>query len=183
MKGPSKKRKRREERVKLADLKHAYPLRAVLIALILLSASAGAVYGAYTWYITTFQIGFQELVTNQQAISITVLGGTNYTEPEMLYCQLNSAGKALTVHFQLLNSTSQLGLYFNQFNVSVRVSAIGFLATTKTWYTGASVIAGQVVLTSTVSTYQCYVTIAYSAKPGVSGTIDIALGIAAEQTP
>lgn len=164
------------------NLKQAYPLRAVVIALILLSASTGAVYGAYSWYVTTFQVTFQDLVTNKQTIAITVLGGTNYTEPEMLYCQINSAGKTLTVHFQLLNTTTQLEAYFNQFNVTVRLSATGFLGIAKTWYTGTSIIAGSITLSPAIGTYQCYVTFSYSAKPDVSGSIKIALGIAAEQT-
>jgi len=164
------------------NFKQAYPLRAVVIALILLSASTGAAYGAYSWYVTTFQVTFQELVTNKQAISITVLGGTNYTEPEMLYCQINSAGKSLTVWFQLLNTTTQLSAYFNQFDVTVRVSAIGFSGTTKSQFDGTSIIAGSIALTPLISTYQCFVTVAYCAKPSVSGTIKIALGIAAEQT-
>jgi len=165
------------------NLKQTYPLRAVIIALILMSASTVMAYGAYTWYVTTIQVTFQDLITNKQTIAITVLGGTNYTEPETLYCQINIAGKSLTIYYQLLNTTTQLGAYFNQFNVTVRVSATGFLATTKTWYTGTSIIAGSIALTPTISTYQCHVTIAYSAKVSVSGTIKIALGIAAEQTP
>ena len=164
------------------SLKQSYPLKTTAIILMILTASTGIAYGAYSWYTTAFQVSFQDLVSNKQTISFVAIGGTNYTEAETFYCDINNAGKALTIHFLLLNTTSQLTVYFNQLNVTVHVNATSFSATTKTWFTGTTVEAGAITLPPPVNPYKCYVTVAYSAKPDVNGAVKVALGIAAEQT-
>ena len=160
----------------LRKLLRSGPLLITLMAIIaVLGVGGTSMFGA------RISIEVHELVEVEE-LSFLVTTHTTETLPRMPLGSIHTYGKDYTVKFMITNSSLELGPYFEQLTVVVRLEGGGgsWNAETSTvWVEGVGASTGSIEVGPEYADYALYVTVQYGSKdqPGVTG---IGLSIWAE---
>jgi len=152
------------------------PLLLTLMALLaVLGVGSTSMFGA------RISVEVHELVEVQE-LSFLVTTHTTETLPRMPLGTIHTYGKDYTVKFMITNSSLELGPYFEQLTVNVRLEGGGGSwgqETSTVWTEGVGASTGSIEVDQGYADYVLYVTVQYGSKdqPGVTG---IGLSIWAE---
>jgi len=152
------------------------PLLLTLMALLaVLGVGSTSMFGA------RISVEVHELVEVQE-LSFLVTTHTTETLPRQPLGTIHTYGKDYTVKFMITNSSLELGPYFEQLTVNVRLEGGGGSwgqETSTVWTEGVGASTGSIEVDQGYADYVLYVTVQYGSKdqPGVTG---IGLSIWAE---
>jgi len=160
----------------LRKLLRSGPLLLTLMALLaVLGVGSTSMFGA------RISVEVHELVEVQE-LSFLVTTHTTETLPRQPLGTIHTYGKDYTVKFMITNSSLELGPYFEQLTVNVRLEGGGGSwgqETSTVWTEGVGASTGSIEVDQGYADYVLYVTVQYGSKdqPGVTG---IGLSIWAE---
>jgi len=150
----------------------------LLITLMAVLAVLGV--GSTSMFGARISIDVKELAVVQD-LSFLVTTHTTDLLPRETLGAIHTYGKGYTVKFMITNSSLELGPYFEQIIITVRLLASGgWTAETSTaWIEGAGAFTGSIEVDPRYADYALSVTVQYESKdqPGVTG---IGLSIWAE---
>ena len=148
-------------------------LRSGPLLLTLMAVLAVMGVGSTSMFGARISVEVHELVEVQE-LSFLVTTHTTETLPREPLGTVHTYGKAYTVKFMIGNSSLELGPYFEQLTVTVRLEGGGgsWNAETSTaWTEGVGASTGSIEVDQGYADYALYVTVQYGSKdqPGVTG--------------
>ena len=148
-------------------------LRSGPLLLTLMAVLAVMGVGSTSMFGARISVEVHELVEVQE-LSFLVTTHTTETLPREPLGTVHTYGKDYTVKFMIGNSSLELGPYFEQLTVTVRLEGGGgsWSAETSTaWTEGVGASTGSIEVDQGYADYALYVTVQYSSKdqPGVTG--------------
>ncbi len=155
-------------------------LRSGPLLLTLMAVLAVIGVGSTSMFDARIGLEVHELVEVQD-LSFVVTTHTTELLPRKVLGAIHTYGKDYTVKFMITNSSLELGPYFEQIIVTVRLEASGgWSAETSTaWIAGAGASTGSIDVDPGRADYALFVTVLYESK-GLPGVTGIGLSIWAE---
>ena len=152
----------------LRKLLRSGPLLLTVLAIVaVLGVGGTSMFGA------RISVEVHELVEVQE-LSFLVTTHTTETLPRQPLGTVHTYGKDYTVKFMITNSSLELGPYFEQLTVVVRLEGGGGSwgqETSTVWVEGVGASTGSIEVDQAYADYTLYVTVQYGSKdqPGVTG--------------
>ena len=130
---------------------------------------------AVSYIIASVMIDTTPLASDFNDITLHITSSTTYTENETYFCKINTLKKDYRVYFKIDNDISELLEYFENLTVTIRIGG----SQTVTEFDGTKVTQGYIELTDDVSSYDAYITVAYTTTDK-TGDVELKIAIWAE---